>query len=637
MAEIKLNFLPIEQRDFSFRIFRKPKLEEKNLDRELYTYSLPKSTNAAEGRTGYLVSFEPKEGFEPYDAFFLDSRDMTKKYLTINLTKQLKAKSTFPFELIESRFHGDRIEFAIDEFKLGRRIIFLMPYFLEVRGKFGFLIDFRFAKRAEAPFDKEVQKLSLSLDKAGNSNKNYYTDKYRLIQSFLRDAYPDFHRFSLNNELEVSVSQSMYNMQIFQLGKKEYVFHHGSTSHSQFQGIRNYGPYRQLNGRVKYIFIFEDRYKSFANDLYLSLVGKLNPGTFSGLSSMFKLKLGLDDVVRISLPDYSKPSLLSAVTSVKKLKEQEPTTDFISILIEDYSSEDRHDTASKYYYYLKYHFIKEDIALQVVNYRKLGAKNALKWSTSNLALQIFSKLGGVPWLVKPSNSNCLILGIGSSHKRDPETNKTTKYFAYTVCLDSSGLYKSLDILAEAEEEGTYLDQLRQNLVALLQSGKFNNYKTCVLHLPFKIKRSEVKALTEAIEGIKEMNFVAIKVNLENKFFGYSNHNTLVPYESSCMQLSKREYLIWFEGLLYGKEVVDKRLSNPVHVEFLNIPEDKEFNSRDFLQDVLNLSGANWRGFNSRSVPISIYYSKIITEYTKAFEELEDYDEGAISNQRPWFL
>ena len=111
----------------------------------------------------------------------------------------------------------------------------------------------------------------------------------------------------------------------------------------------------------------------------------------------------------------------------------------------------------------------------------------------------------------------------------------------------------------------------------------------------------------------------------------------MPYESSFVKLSRSEYLVWFEGLLYGKEVVDKRLSNPVHIQFLNLDNSKGFDERKYLQDVLNLSGANWRGFNAKSIPISIYYSQIIAKYTEAFEMIDGYEENSISNDKPWFL
>jgi len=189
---------------------------------------------------------------------------------------------------------------------------------------------------------------------------------------------------------------------------------------------------------------------------------------------------------------------------------------------------------------LKYNFIKNNLALQVVNYRKLGERNSLKWSTSNVALGMFAKMGGIPWLVKPSNNNCLILGVGSSHKRDEETGVITKFFAYTVCLDSSGLYKTLEVLADETSETNYLENLKDNLVKMLSDGRMENYKTCVLHLPFKIKQKEITAISEAIQQINDIDFVAIKVNLDNKYFGYSFHNTLVPYESSSVKLSRSE-------------------------------------------------------------------------------------------------
>ena len=75
----------------------------------------------------------------------------------------------------------------------------------------------------------------------------------------------------------------------------------------------------------------------------------------------------------------------------------------------------------------------------------------------------------------------------------------------------------------------------------------------------------------------------------------------------------------------------------MHIPFLNLDNSKGFDERKYLQDVLNLSGANWRGFNAKSIPISIYYSQIIAKYTEAFEMIDGYEENSISNDKPWFL
>jgi hypothetical protein len=56
----------------------------------------------------------------------------------------------------------------------------------------------------------------------------------------------------------------------------------------------------------------------------------------------------------------------------------------------------------------------------------------------------------------------------------------------------------------------------------------------------------------------------------------------------------------------------------------------------YLQDSLNLSGANWRGFNAKSLPVSVFYAKLIARYFSQFERL-GLEECELDNLTPWFL
>lgn len=634
MANIRLNFLPIFENDFSFKVYRKVKQELDLKEDGIYFYHLPVNIDVKD-RSLYWVTFEKRDGFEEYDINATTAIGLTKKYLTIQLISTLQSKGSSLEYSVFRNFIEENVEFTLVDFPKGKQIITLSPYYFEEPKKFGFIIDFRFSRNKDVIFDKEIQILSLSLDNQGRSNKNYYSDKFHLIQTFLEKSFEKIREFGEKNNLHID--QNLIETPVFQLNKKEYIFSNNSTANSQFQGIRNYGPYKRLDKEVLFVFLFEDRFKSFANEFYLSLIGKSNPGTFPGLEQMFGVKINTTNVEQVKIDGYSLDKLNEIVEKVKSLQIIHNDKKVIGIYIEDCAIDTEDIEASTYYYYLKYNFIKNDLALQVINYRKLSERNSLKWSTSNIALAMFAKMGGIPWIVKPSNNNCIILGVGSSHKRDQQTGEITKYFAYTVCLDSTGLYKTLSVLADETTEISYLKELKTNLAKLLKDDKLGIYKTCVLHLPFKIKQKEITAISEVIHQIKEIDFVAIKVNLDNKYFGFSYHNTYVPYESSFVKLSKFEYLVWFEGLNYGKEVVDKRLSNPVHIQFLNIGNQIGFDERKYLQDVLNLSGANWRGFNAKSIPISIYYSQIIAKYSQAFEKIDNYEENSISNDKPWFL
>ena len=637
MANIRLNLLPVRETKFSFRVFRKLKREGEIKEDGVFQYHLPTDKESADRRQ-YWIVFDPETDYEVYAVDSHDAIGLTKKFLLLQLLNELNVSGCPLQYWHKKKFSDEHIVFVLKEYPEGKQTVSLTPYYLEEQNKFAFIVDFKFIKETAQSFNRDVQILSLSLDANGRSNKNYYTDKFKLIQYFLDKVYDKIKAFGTSVNSRLHVERELIETPVFQLSKKEYIFSNKSSANSQFQGIRNYGPLQKINQEVIFAFIFEDRFKSFANELYLSLTGKSNPGTFPGLEQMFGVKINTNNVRQIKITGYSNSQLAEIVQAVKTIQNTNPEKKVISIYIEDYPVDIEDMAMSDHYYYLKYHFIKNDLALQVVNYRKLSERNSLKWSTSNIALAMFAKLGGIPWLVKPSNNNCLILGLGSSHKLDKETGHVTKYFAYTVCLDSSGLYRTLEVLADDTSEIYYLENLKQNLVRLLEDVRLKNYQTCVLHLPFKIKRKEIEAISAAIAQINDMEFVAIKVNLDNKYFGFSFHNTLVPYESSFVKLSKNEYLIWFEGLLYGKEVVDKRLSNPVHIQFLNIGNEKPgTDERKYLQDVLNLSGANWRGFNAKSIPISIYYSQIIAKYNEAFEKIEGYEENSISNDKPWFL
>lgn len=328
-------------------------------------------------------------------------------------------------------------------------------------------------------------------------------------------------------------------------------------------------------------------------------------------------------------------TLKKAIEDVIAFRNLHPQHKIIAIFLEPDRFDGLPEDESPYYNF-KFYLTKEDIPLQVVREDQTNNAYALKWSTSNIALQIFSKLGGIPWLLKPSQNECLILGIGSAFERS-ENGQIKKFFAYSVCLDSTGLYKKLDVLAEESTKEKYLSQLSRNLVKLFDDPEYSKYKKCALHISESVSKDAIQSIQNALLKVSQIEFKVLKINTHHKFFGYSHHNTFVPYESTYIQLSKDEYLVWFDGLVRGKENVFQKVGNPIHIKFLQSDNVNTGNEIEYLQDAINLSGANWRGFNARQTPISIYYSKIVADYTAAFSHFESFDKSQFSNNLPWFL
>ena len=131
------------------------------------------------------------------------------------------------------------------------------------------------------------------------------------------------------------------------------------------------------------------------------------------------------------------------------------------------------------------------------------------------------------------------------------------------------------------------------------------------------------------------------INPKNDFFGFDySSNALVPVESTFIKLSHDEYLGWFEGLQFNNPKVNKRFGNPLLIKFWFFSNKQYANDIAYkerlLQDCINLSGANWRGFKAKQLPVSVFYCQRIAEFIGKFQEY-NLSHIDINNLKPWFL
>ncbi|HOQ33355.1 MAG TPA: Piwi domain-containing protein [Candidatus Hydrogenedens sp.] len=624
--KILLNFISLTKQDFEFIIYRKENKGEKKEDIGSNTYSntLPIKIDILEERTKYWISFIQRDDFEKFVCKPEYNIKVTEHYLYYCLKTQVQKKLSSDEYIIPNNKFRKEIFLILNKHPEGKECLLLSPYYLKSEKRFGFLIDFKFIKESNYEFNRKIQQLSLSLDKDFKSNSNFYIDKYNKIEEFKTKLYSKIFplQFEDNNfELEgklISVTAAT-------LKTKTYIVGNSNESNSQFMGIKNYGPYKSLEKPITLLFFFRNEHKLLASDLAKALRGEMF-NTFDGIVSFFKIPSIKIKGIEVKDNDFTK--------SIKIEIENKTNENLIPIIILSKNE-------NELYYKIKYEILKNHkMAVQFVSLELLKNKESLKWSVSNIGLQIFSKLGGIPWLVKPEKNRTLIIGIGQSHELSQTNNnqfKITKYFAYSVLTDSSGLFKEIKSVGKYSEQQSYLKKLSEFISEII-NNHINDYDNFVIHCPFKIKKYELDKIKETLSKLHSNNkrFVLLKINDNNIYFGFNLFvNSLVPYESTFLQLSENEFLIWFEGLQYHNPLINKRISGPTHIEFYYT--NKKLTLEDqklFLQEVLNLSGANWRGFNSKSTPISIHYTRLVSKFIKCFSKYEEID---IENINPWFL
>ena len=638
---VTLNFLPCDPQDFMVRGYRQacdsasaiPASDDMTIKR----YRLPVKTGEQDREYNqYNVSFAPIAGYEQFEC-----GPSANNYLSLHyLCRCLLERCRNVLEASEFKFEGKkfrlRIDFALFRDTLGTDNVWLEPYYLASERRFGFLIGFHFSSNSET-VNREILQRSLSLGQDGRENKDFYADHYLKCEEFRKRYTGRLFPMELATGQTLDLAWPPLALPSAQLDPKTYVLAGEKSSKSQFMGLKSHGPYEHPAGSPMICFMYRPEDKPLAHDLFYALKGKRFQ-TFPGMSQMFSMDLARDGVLGIAVDSFTPEDLEPAIRSALS---QAAGKLLLPVVVFPWSRHDPDPDTEAKYYTTKYCFLKHKLPTQFVSIEKLTDSNAFKWSVSNIGLAVFGKLGGKPWKVQPRHSKCLIIGLGQSHQRNAEGD-ITRYFAYSVLTDSSGLYETIRVLARNDDRAAYLRELMKGIEAVL-STHCEDYDTFVVHTPFSLKRDEMDQVHAALDEFKARDigakqFVVMKFNEHNKFMGYALwNNSRVPYESTYVTLGRGEYLVWFEGLQYHNPTVKRRIAKPMHIKF-TYPTDGLGREEEvgFLQDAVNLSGANWRGFNAKSLPVSVYYARLISEYIGRFDQL-GLGELDVENLPPWFL
>jgi len=639
--QIHLNFLPVEMSASPCIVHRRlcATSQEERPHPLATAHKLPDVSPDEEEWKSYWVLQEPAEGFEPFEYKVGWSPDLSRRILFECLRRSILTS----LQPNEYRFPPNTF---IQEVSLimvthpeGNESLVIQPYFLKASRQIGLLVDFHFNLGPDIPFNRRVQQLSLSLDKNFRRNVDYYVDRSTKVRKFVEAKWSVLECMRLPGaKSSLPISKDFVSLKAERLRPKTYVFAGAKESRSQFTGLRDLGPLQALERPPRLLFVFRERDRLPARRLALALKGLKQRGqyNFPGFGELFKTALEID-ANPIVLPDLSPDSMEAALKQATEARKLSPGILPVVVLP---NGDDNGYMAQKA------HFSHAGMPTQVCTLRILEDEESLKWAVANLALQIFCKAGGRPWKVRPTAERSLIIGISQSHKVKyvDEQPQVDKYFAFSVLTDSSGLFQQIQVLGDSADHNTYVSALRANLKHVLEAnaGAFNRV---VIHTSFKLKHEEIRAIEQTTREVaaatdkSKCRFSVIKVNHKSRFFGINRSvNSLVPYEATKVRLGPHEYLVWFEGIYPDKPTVTKAFPGPTHLQFLRVNDEpsEPAEERELLQDLVNLSGANWRGFNAKSSPVSVFYCHLVADLVHNFHE-RGLPMPAVQDIQPWFL
>lgn len=635
--QITLNFLRLRDQPLRFTVHRRRHVShEQNESSESFIWigMMPSVQHQDEGK---YEQFDVKiEAFEGSAAYSFDSSS------AVNLSKAIafeRIVANCEKNLGSGKFHvlrgyRRRVRLVLTHDEYGEQVLWLEPYFLKRMRSLGFLIGFEFVCSPDKRHDREVLRRSLSLDSQYRENRDFYADYLAKLGEFaerFREAlFP-----GTTEGVPFAVDWPPVSLEPDKLSKKQYQFGGQQVSASQFMGVKSHGPLKILESKPVLCFLYQEEKKPFAHDLYFALAGKTFPAVFPGMNQMFSMEVGRQSTEGVVIDSFDADHVADRIQAVK---ERRPDDDLLPIILFPWSRHRATPESDKAYYSIKHRLLQLGLSSQFVSIDQLQDRETLKWATSNIGLAVFSKLGGIPWKLRPEQGGCLIIGIGQAHRKDA-TGHIHRHYAYSVLTDSSGVYQRIRVLSESSDEQQYLNGLTGKLSELIEEFS-DKYSMVAIHATFALRKKEMQAIEESAGSSREdwPRVVVLNFDDRSKYMGFAMwNNSRVPFESTVVELSPYEYIVWFEGLQYGKNALLRRVGRPMYIKFgygsAGLDRDAK---RRFLQDAVNLSGANWRGFNAKTMPVSVYYAKLIAKYIGNFDKL-GLETISIDDVHPWFL
>lgn len=627
--ELKINFFPLQVVDFEVPCYRKKCLtvNEDRPDESCYRFVEDRSIKNS---VAYWITIAPRKDFEPYSFRSIKqpmaTRWICSRLILNGLMKDINKRPLYKAEMLPGFY--PKLKVLVKEHRNVGWQGFIVDFdWHSVLRCHGLYVNFHFFKKDEYPFDAVVQKLSFSLDAQGGANRDFYKCQFDWVRAFhtrfLQDLKIDLTSNTVVQFATVpSLNGMVLNGKVFEFGNKE-------VNRSPYWGLRNFGPYQKCSEEPTFFFVFREEHRQSAMFLCECLRGREFHERFPGMTDFFKVPFGHGNVQYVVMRGSGADAHHSAAEQIVNAGCANP----VAIVL---VTGDEQEYLLQKSVYLNYGIPSQDVK---VDKTRMG--QGFQWLVAGIALQLFCKAGGTPWCVRTARNRDLIIGISQLWERSDIESK--RFVAYSVTTDANGFFKNIQTLADCAAEKEYVDDLARHIKEqLINYIRNDRPERIVLHCSFRLLRSAMEAIRRVSREIMTSaadspRIVIMRINTEHHYQGFdASRQTMVPDENTIMRIKENAYLVWPDGTPRGG-VVTSRPSGPVYVAFdrAEPPLTKE-DEIELLQNLCNLAGANWRGFNAKARPVSVFYCHLVgrmiadmARYNLPLPKIEKFV--------PWFL
>jgi hypothetical protein len=308
------------------------------------------------------------------------------------------------------------------------------------------------------------------------------------------------------------------------------------------------------------------------------------------------------------------------------------------------------------------------IPIQIVNSENIIRYDEYKLNA--IGLQMYAKLGGVPWtiLTKESIDREIIIGIGNSTFRNNiyTGNEQERIVGISTFFSGDGQYMMSGNIKDVPYDEYFqelLDSLKESINTLSKEygWRENDTVRLVFHIFKPIKNVEFEVVKELISSITKykIQFAFVTVSDFHPFLMYDESQKgiakygktigeFVPKRGENIVLNEYSCLVQMLGV-DEMRTSKHGASHPLLIKILRPTSFEEGDSLKELlfsdlhyitQQIFKFSLLSWRGFMPNQMPATMQYSNLIAKTLGKLRTMPGWNSEVINlnlKYKKWFL
>lgn len=330
---------------------------------------------------------------------------------------------------------------------------------------------------------------------------------------------------------------------------------------------------------------------------------------------------------------------------------------FSLAVVEGDEADDSREVETSPYYRAKALLMGAGIPVQALQpYRTRLNRSDLGNILGPLALQMYAKLGGTPWVLQASADvdHEIVVGIGHYMERSSEFSGATtrRVVGLTTFFSSDGSYL-MSRTCRAVDYDAYFAELLRSLESCLEElaqdygWKDGSTVRIVFHIfkPIRETEGEVVAALIAKFSRFDIRYAFVNVVIEHPFIVFEDspkqdrrpRGYFVPDRMVNFVIDEQNCLVQLRG---RNEIKSSRhgFSRPALIRIH--PASTFVDLHYIAQQVADFSHLSWRSFFPAYLPVTILYANFIAEMLDKLRRVPGWNPLAVNNalrRKKWFL